>query len=59
MAGTRMGGVIGRPQLGRDDVGVALRRRDAGMSQQLLNAPQIRSAQKQMRGEGVAEFVGR
>jgi hypothetical protein len=52
-----MGGVIGRPQLGRDDVGVALCRRDAGMSQQLLDAPQIRPAQKQMGGESVTKFV--
>ncbi len=40
-------------------VGVALRGRDAGMAEEFLNGAQIRAADKNMRGEAVAQRVGR
>ena len=55
----RMGGAIDRIQALGVDVGIALRRRQAGMPQQLLDGPQIAAGAQQMGGEGVAKRVRR
>src|SRR5690242_18312269 len=43
----------------RIDGGVALRRRQAGMAQQLLDGAEVAAARQQMRGETVPERVRR
>src|SRR5260370_18912566 len=51
--------VVDRDELRGVDRGVALRRRQAGMAQQLLDRAQIAAAGEQMRGEAVAQRVRR
>src|SRR6476469_5251212 len=46
-------------QPGRLDLGVNLRRGQAGVSQQLLDRPQVSPALQQMRGERMAQRMGR
>ena len=41
------------------DAGVTLRRRQRGVTEQLLNRPQIAAARQKVRGKGVAQGVGR
>ena len=43
----------------RQDMGVNLGRRDIGMSEQFLQAAQIGPVRQQMRGKGMAQYVGR
>ncbi len=57
--GTGMGGLVHAHQLGGVDLGVDLRRRQAGMPEQLLDGAQVPSPAEEMGREGVAERVGR
>src|SRR5687767_10481894 len=56
--GPRVGGVVHGTQALSADVSVTLRRREIGVTQQLLHRPQVRTAVEQVRGEGVAQCVG-
>ena len=54
----RVGAVVYFHQPIDADVGVLLRRRQAGVSQELLNRAEVGAGVEQMRGAGVAHGVG-
>src|SRR5438093_7652785 len=58
-SGPRVRAVIGLHQPAEIDVGVALRRRQARVAEQLLDGAQVGSRAEEMRGEGVTEGVRR
>ncbi len=55
----RMGAAVDLAQARGVQVRVLLRRRERGVSEKLLNRPQIGSGREKVGGEGVAQRVGR
>ena len=58
-SGAGMGVAVDVEQMGGVDLRIDLRGRQAGVAEQFLQAAQIRAATQQMRGEAVAQGVGR
>src|SRR5688500_173413 len=58
-SGPRVRTLIGFEEAGTGNVRVPLRRADAGVPQQFLNGPDVRSSLQQMRRERMPERVGR
>src|SRR5439155_997753 len=56
-AGARVGGVVDAHELVRAHVGVALRRRQPAVAQELLDRPQVRARVEQVGRERVAQRV--
>ena len=54
-----VGAGVGLEQELAIDLGIALRGREAGVAEQLLDRPQIRAGAEEMRGEGVAQRMRR
>src|SRR5215207_5430435 len=54
-----MGGAVDGGEAGRVDVGVALRRRQRGVAQKLLDGPEIAAGAQKMGGEGMTQRVWR
>ena len=55
LVGQRVGAIVDVHQMIERDLGVALRRAQAGVAEQLLDRPQVGAAVEQVRGAGVAQ----
>ena len=58
-SGAGVGAVVGLEQMRAVDLGIALRGREAGVAEQLLDGAQIGAGAEEMRGEGMAQRMRR